>query len=153
LNPVGRVVLIKSVLSSLPIFQFSALHAPDRIKRELAKIYQEIPLAGRKRQREKVPHGKMGNHLCSQRKWGARNKRPRKAQPSTRRKGNLEDNYRGKRVVEESALHQIYEYKQKKVCGWNRPRENGVAYLEARQGINTSNPNPIELGSRQWEKN
>jgi hypothetical protein len=48
LNPAGRVVLIKSVLSSLPIFQFSALHAPAGIKRELAKITRKFLWQGGK---------------------------------------------------------------------------------------------------------
>jgi hypothetical protein len=38
LNPAGRVVLIKAVISSIPIFQFSALYAPAGIKKELAKL-------------------------------------------------------------------------------------------------------------------
>jgi hypothetical protein len=33
LNPTGRVVLIKAVISSIPIFQFSALYAPAGIKK------------------------------------------------------------------------------------------------------------------------
>jgi hypothetical protein len=35
LNPVGRLVLVKSILSSLPIFQFSSLLAPMGFKKVL----------------------------------------------------------------------------------------------------------------------
>lgn len=37
LNPTGRVILIKSMLSALPIFQFSSLLAPVKIKQPLLK--------------------------------------------------------------------------------------------------------------------
>jgi hypothetical protein len=37
LNPAGRLVLVKYVLSSLPIFQFSSLLAPVGIKKYLAE--------------------------------------------------------------------------------------------------------------------
>jgi hypothetical protein len=36
LNPAGRVVLVKSVLSSFPIFQFSSLLTPIGIKKAMA---------------------------------------------------------------------------------------------------------------------
>jgi hypothetical protein len=48
LNPTGRVVLIKSVLSSFPIFQFSSLHAPVGIKKEMAKLIRKFLWQGGK---------------------------------------------------------------------------------------------------------
>jgi hypothetical protein len=38
LNPTDRVVLVKSILSSFPIFQFSSLLAPIGIKKAMAKL-------------------------------------------------------------------------------------------------------------------
>jgi hypothetical protein len=48
LNPAGRVILIKAVLSSFPIFQFSALYALVGTKKEMAKITRKFIWQGGK---------------------------------------------------------------------------------------------------------
>jgi hypothetical protein len=62
LNPAGRVVLIKSVLSSFPIFQFSSLHAPGN-KKQNGQTNQKISFARGKGQREKSQHGQLVYYL------------------------------------------------------------------------------------------
>jgi hypothetical protein len=42
LNLEGRVVLVKSMLSSFPIFQFSTLLAPIGIKKEMAQLIHKF---------------------------------------------------------------------------------------------------------------
>jgi hypothetical protein len=42
MNPSRRVILVKPVLSSFPIFQFSSLHAPVGIKKEMAKLIRKF---------------------------------------------------------------------------------------------------------------
>jgi hypothetical protein len=54
LNPAGRVVLIKSVLSSYPIFQFSALHAPVGIKKAMARLIRKFLWQGGKDNGKKI---------------------------------------------------------------------------------------------------
>jgi len=58
LNLASRLVLIKSVLSSLPIFQFSYLLAPMGIKKALAQVIQKFLLQGGKSNSKK-------NHLVN----------------------------------------------------------------------------------------
>jgi hypothetical protein len=48
LNPTGRLVLVKSVLSSFPIFQFSTLLAPMGIKKAMAQIIHKFLWQGGK---------------------------------------------------------------------------------------------------------
>jgi hypothetical protein len=53
LNPAGRVVLIKSVLSALPIFQFSSLLAPKGILKDLAQLIHKFLWQGGKSNHKK----------------------------------------------------------------------------------------------------
>jgi hypothetical protein len=48
LNPAGHLVLIKSILSSLPIFQFSSLLAPMGTKKNLAQLIRKFLWQGGK---------------------------------------------------------------------------------------------------------
>jgi hypothetical protein len=71
-NPTGRLVLVKYVLSSLPIYQFSALLAPVGIKKYLAEEIRKLLWKGGKYNskifhlanwslvRSPKPHGGMG---------------------------------------------------------------------------------------------
>jgi hypothetical protein len=48
LNAAGKSVLIKSVLSSLPLFQFAGLLAPATIIKKNGRVHAQVLLEGRK---------------------------------------------------------------------------------------------------------
>jgi hypothetical protein len=48
LNPVGRVILIKLVLSALPLFQFSSLLAPKGVLKDMAQLIRKFLWQGGK---------------------------------------------------------------------------------------------------------
>ena len=53
MNWTDKVVLVKSVLTSFPIFQFSSLLAPIGIKKEMAKLIQKFLWQGGKENEKK----------------------------------------------------------------------------------------------------
>jgi hypothetical protein len=48
LNPSGRLVLAKEILSALPVFQYSSLLAPMSVKREIAHKFKNSYGKGKK---------------------------------------------------------------------------------------------------------
>jgi hypothetical protein len=53
LNPMGRLVLIKAMLSAFPIYQFSSLLAPASIKSSLAQSIRKFLWEGGKTNRKR----------------------------------------------------------------------------------------------------
>jgi hypothetical protein len=60
LNNVGKLILIKAVLSSLPIYQASFLLAPKAITEQVFEADQRLPMAWRQRKSEKISSCQLG---------------------------------------------------------------------------------------------
>jgi hypothetical protein len=65
LNPVGRVVLIKAVLSALLVFQFSSLLAPRNIKSSIAQEIKKFLWQGGKSNSKRLPLSELADSSCT----------------------------------------------------------------------------------------
>jgi hypothetical protein len=100
LNPVGRVILIKSVLSALPLYQFSSLLAPKGVLKDMAQLIRKFLVARGKIQLQKISPCELGHSIPTQKKWGTGNQRSRSGKHSNGSQASLEDSDGKKGLVE-----------------------------------------------------